>query len=186
MRVWLTGTGETDNAFRLHSDTHELTYTVTQDGKAVGIGTAVLTAKPGKDASAALDFSLPEERPYPGSYAGTVQFTVSAVDENTRSVAVPGIGYVNAKAGDKKVQIGLYNPEGNPCYFQYEISLKDTGEVIYTSDDLIVPGTSVDTIELTRALDAGSYPALLKVRVLSLDTQEDMNGSEISFELRVK
>ena len=188
VRVWLTGTGETDNAFRLHSDDNEITYSITQDGEQVGIGSQILSAKSGDDTQTAnLMFSLPnEEKPYPGIYQGTVQFTISAVDENRRAVSVPGLGYVNAQAGETAVNINLYNPEGNPCYFRYEIVLKDTEETIWQSDELIAPGMQINQIELSHALETGTYPAVLKITILSLDEQAELNGSEVGFELRVK
>ena len=187
VRVWLSGTGETDNAFRLHSDTHELTYSVTQDGEKVGIGSQILCAKSDNETqTASLNFSLPEGRPYPGTYQGSVQFTISAVDESIRNVSVPGVGYINAQAGETAVNVNLYNPEGNPCYFRYEIVLKDTGETIWKSDELISPGMQVSQIELSHALEEGTYPAVLKITILSLDEQAELNGSEVGFELRVK
>ena len=188
VRVWLSGTGETDNAFRLHSDTHELTYSVTQDGENIRIGSQILCAKSGDNMQTAnLSFSLPNEtKPYPGTYQGTVQFTISAVDESRRNVSVPGLGYINARAGETAVNTNLYNPESNPCYFRYEMILKDTGETIWKSDKLISPGMQINKIELTHALEAGTYPAVLKITILSLDEQAELNGSEVGFELRVK
>lgn len=186
VRVWLSGTGEADNAFRLHSDSSELTYTVTQDGEPVGIGSQILQAVPGEAQSANLQFSLPEGRPFPGTYQGTVEFTISAVDENKRSVSVPGVGYINAKAGETIVPVNLYNPEGNPCYLSYEIVLEETGETLWKSEELLSPGMKLSQIRLARALDAGNYKAVLKVTPLSLDDQSEMNGSEVAFELRVK
>ncbi len=187
VRVWLSGTGEEDNAFRLHSESHELTYSITQDGEPVDIGSQVFRADPGSDTqSAALQFSLPDGRPLPGTYLGTVEFTISAVDENRRSVAVPGVGYLNATAGETLVPVNFFNPEGNPCYFRYEIVLADTGETLWKSDDLLTPGMKISQIELAKPLDAGNYAAVLKVIPLSLDQQQELNSSEIGFELRVK
>jgi len=186
VRVWLTGTGETDNAFRLHSTSNTLIYTVTQDGEPVGIGTEVLNAAPGEAQSAELSFGLPEGRPLPGTYLGTVEFTISAVDENRRSVAVPGVGYLNATAGETLVPVNFFNPEGNPCYFRYEIVLADTGESLWKSEELLPPGMKISQIELAKPLDAGNYAAVLKVIPLSLDQQQELNSSEIGFELRVK
>lgn len=188
VRVWLTGTGETDNAFRLHSDTHEITYSVTQNGEAVTIGKQVLYAQSGDEIKKAnLDFSLPNEtRPYPGEYQGTVQFTVSSVDESRRSVLIPGFGYINVPAGQTAVNVNFYNPEGNPCYFRYELLLQDTGETLWTSDELLSPAMHINQITLSHALEAGTYPAVLKITTLSLDDQSELNNSEVCFELRVK
>ena len=40
---------------------------------------------------------------------------------------------ITIEADKKDVQMNLMNPEGNPCYFTFEIVLNDTDETIYTS-----------------------------------------------------
>ncbi len=187
VRVWLTGTGEEDNAFRLHSDTHELTYSISQNGETIGIGAQVLSATSNDEIQTAnLAFSLPEGHPYPGEHQGTVQFTISAADQNRRSVLIPGIGYLNVRAGETAVNVNFYNPEGNPCYFRHELVLKDSGETLWKSDELLSPNMRINQITLAHALEAGTYPAVLKISVLSLENEAELNGSEIGFELRVK
>ena len=185
IRVWLSGTSESDNSFRLRSGSHELRYAVTQDGKTMEIGSSVLTAAPGDAAKTAeLLFTLPEERPYPGEYTGTVAFTVSAI--TPRKLAIPGIIYINAKNGDTTLQLNHYNPEGNPGSFRYTLTLDDTGETLWRSESLTPPGGHVDTIALTKALTTGTYAATLHIDVVSTDGQSVLNGTDMHFEIRVK
>ena len=63
----------------------------------------------------------------------------------------------------KNLSIPLENPEGNPCYFSFEILLSDSGEVIYSSD-MVPPGEKISRINITREFDAGDYPATIKIK----------------------
>mgnify|MGYP000307002153 CR=1 FL=1 len=45
----------------------------------------------------------------------------------------PGYPSITIEADKKDVQMNLMNPEGNPCYFTFEIVLNDTDETISTS-----------------------------------------------------
>ena len=48
-------------------------------------------------------------------------------------IRIPGYPSITIEADKKDVQMNLMNPEGNPCYFTFEIVLNDTDETIYTS-----------------------------------------------------
>ncbi len=48
-------------------------------------------------------------------------------------IRIPGYPTITIEADKKDVQMNLMNPEGNPCYFTFEIVLNDTDETIYTS-----------------------------------------------------
>ena len=185
--VSLSGTGEEDNAFRLHNGEHELLYTVTQDGKTLAVGDTVLSAAFGAATkSAELAFALATKRPYPGTYTGNVAFTVNTSHVDRRTVTIPGIGYIRAAAGSKNVAVQLYNPEENPCLFAYEIVLDDTKETLWKSEQVLAPGESISKITMVHPLEAGTYPATLIVTALTMDGQSRVNGSEIEFEIRVK
>lgn len=78
--VKLTGTSETDNAFKLTTaEGAELVYTVKNGENVVSINDAVLTVNPTTAAtgSTTLTFAAPASVTYAGSYSGTVTFTVS-------------------------------------------------------------------------------------------------------------
>lgn len=80
--VKLTGTSETDNAFKLTTaEDAELVYTVKNGENVVSINDAVLTVNPTTAAtgSTTLTFAAPASVTYAGSYSGTVTFTVSVV-----------------------------------------------------------------------------------------------------------
>lgn len=80
VEVKLTGTSETDNAFKLKTNEGaELTYTVKNGEADVAVGSTVLTVNPDTAASgsATLTFVAPTSITYAGMYTGTVTFTVS-------------------------------------------------------------------------------------------------------------
>lgn len=84
----------------------------------------------------------------------------------------------------KNLSIPLENPEGNPCYFSFEILLSDSGEVIYSSD-MVPPGEKISRINITREFDAGDYPATIKIKTNELTTGKEMNSPAIQIIIHV-
>ena len=87
--------------------------------------------------------------------------------EKKPNVAIPGWGSFNVKAGEKETQITFYNPEKNEGYYYLTFSImipiekkSEEYETIYTSG-LIEPGNYVQNITLDRALDEGTYDAIV-------------------------
>lgn len=100
-------------------------------------------------------------------------------DTRGRQIKVNGIAEMNLKAGVREQNFVFSNPEENPCYFQIEVVLSDSGEVIYTSN-LLPPGYSISNFSLNRALDAGSYRAVVHVKTYSFDKeQRQLNNMDI-------
>lgn len=84
----------------------------------------------------------------------------------------------------KNLSIPLENPEGNPCYFSFEIVLSDTGEVIYSSD-MVPPGKKISRVNLTHGFDAGEYPATINIKTNELTTGQEMNSPAIQIIIHV-
>lgn len=105
---------------------------------------------------------------------------------NQDGIVLPGYAYLIFPAGEKKVEILLPNPTGNPCHFQYDMMLVETGEVLYRSK-LIAPGKAVPKIELARPLTEGTYTLRITINTYSLaDGVTPMNGGEQDVKLFVK
>ena len=100
------------------------------------------------------------------------------------SISIPGFERMTIPAGEKTVPATLYNPEGNECYFKISIILSASSEEIYASK-LISPGQRLYQIELSRALEAGTYSAVLHYNAYTLTDQKDLNGANVPFELVV-
>lgn len=105
--------------------------------------------------------------------------------ESAKGIQIPGYPAIPIPAGQKEVQIVFLNPEGNPCYFTFELVLDESGETLYTSKQ-VPPGKAVTSQTLQRALPAGTYAATIKITTASLKDQSPMNGANVKTQLIVK
>ena len=103
----------------------------------------------------------------------------------SQGIKIPGYPSITIAADSKNVTMALLNPEGNPCYFKFEIVLKDTDETIFESK-YVEPGKAITDVELTKPLSAGEYPAIIKISTLSLDGSSPMNGANVETVLIAK
>ena len=81
--------------------------------------------------------------------------------------------------------IDLENPDGNPCYFSFEIKLKDSGEVIYKSS-MVPPGEKIHKIDISREFSQGDYPIIIHIYTNELETGAEMNSPEMQVTMHVK
>lgn len=94
-------------------------------------------------------------------------------------IRIPTYSTWDMQAGTSLVEVPLINTEGNPCYMQFTVKLKDGGEVLYQSD-LVPPGQAIPNIHLNRTLDAGTYPVTVSIGTFSLDDpSQPLNGAEL-------
>ena len=93
-------------------------------------------------------------------------------------IKIPGYPSISLPANQQDVEVALLNPEGNPCYFTFELVLTDTDEVLYTSKQ-VEPGQMITNITLNRALPAGQYNAELRITTASLQDGSAMNGANV-------
>ena len=104
--------------------------------------------------------------------------TADDTGEKPTGIRIPGYPSITIEADKKDVQMNLMNPEGNPCYFTFEIVLNDTDETIYTSK-MVEPGKAITEVTLEKALAAGEYPATIKITTASLTDGSAMNGANV-------
>lgn len=97
-------------------------------------------------------------------------------------IKIPGYPTIKVAADTTDIQMFLLNPEGNPCYFTFEIVLKDTGETIYKSK-LVPPGQAITNIKISKPLKKGTYKATIKISTASLADQAPMNGANMETEI---
>lgn len=113
-----------------------------------------------------------------------------APEENSAGetgIAIPGWGSMTIPAGERKVAVNLPNPEANSgkYYLTFELRLKESGEVLYTSE-LVPPGKTIQKITLSRPLEAGSYPAVIHVQPYKMDEEQTpTNNADMETELIV-
>ena len=117
---------------------------------------------------------------------GTPSYSTEAVDWNeelegdepeTGYITMPGYDTIPLKAGNTTAEVALANPESNTCYFQFQLILQDTEEVLYTSD-LVAPGKAILSEELSRSFEAGDYPLIVRINTFSQDGKTSYNGSD--------
>lgn len=102
-----------------------------------------------------------------------------------QGIRIPGYPSITVDAGKDNVTMNLFNPEGNPCYFTFEIVLSDTGETIYKSD-MVEPGKAITNVKLQHPLEAGEHNAVIKISTASLTDGKAMNGANVETVLVAK
>ena len=128
------------------------------------------------------------EEPVPTTQTTTLEVDPNAGQYNgekpedkggdAKGIKIPGYTSITIPANQKDVTVALLNPEGNPCYFVFELVLKDTDETLYTSK-LVPPGQAITSITLSKTLEAGQHNAVIKISTYSLDSQSPMNGANV-------
>lgn len=113
----------------------------------------------------------------PNASAWTGQQPENAGGESS-GIQIPGYPSITIEADTQDVAVALLNPEGNPCYFTFELVLADTDEVLYTSG-LVPPGQAIYNISLSRPLAAGEYDAVIRISTTSLEDGSAMNGANV-------
>lgn len=134
-----------------------------------------------------LSWYIPNNREkVPGLDEAAVAYHIEGmVNDDPSRIMIPSLTTMTLDAGQTDVEYVLFNPEGNPCYFRYQMVLSDTGETLYESG-LIEPGTAVINWDLGRGLEPGTYQAEMRISTYStddIDTQ--MNSGVVSFTVEV-
>ena len=106
-------------------------------------------------------------------------------DAPAEGIKIPGYPSITLPKNQRTVNVALLNPKGNPCYFTFELVLKDTGESLYKSK-LVPPGKAITEITMSRELSAGEYNATIKITTTSLEDGSAMNGANVETVLIVK
>ena len=100
------------------------------------------------------------------------------------NIAIPGYEKLSFEAGKTAQVVNLGNPAENACTFVLTLTLEN-GETLWTGKALS-PGEAFTRITLTRALDAGEYPATLHYDCYTIEDNRPLNGAEIQLTLEVK
>lgn len=107
-------------------------------------------------------------------------------NSSSESISIPGYADVVLPSGQKNVQMVLLNPQGNPCYFRFTLTLKESGEQIYVSG-LVPPGQAITDLRLSRPLEKGKYTMCVVIECFSLDeSHTPMNGANVETDLTVQ
>ena len=100
-------------------------------------------------------------------------------------IKIPGYPSITIAKDTTDVTMALMNPEGNPCYFKFELVLKDSGETIFESK-YVKPGDCIYDVKLNKPLAEGEYPATIKISTIALDGETPLNGANVETVLIAK
>lgn len=119
-----------------------------------------------------------------GAGGAKVERFAEANPGNGENIAIPGYEKLSFESGKTAQAVNLKNPPENACTFALTLSLAD-GETLWTGKALS-PGEAFKRITLSRALDAGDYPATLHYDCFSLQDNTPLNGAEIQLTIEVQ
>jgi hypothetical protein len=100
------------------------------------------------------------------------------------NIAIPGYEKLNFAAGKTAQNVNLKNPAENACTFALSLTLDD--DTTLWTGKALSPGEAFTRITLTKALDAGEYPATLHYDCYTIEDNQPLNGAEIQLTLEVK
>ena len=100
------------------------------------------------------------------------------------NIAIPGYETLSFAAGKTAQAVNLKNPPENACTFVLTLTMEG-GETLWTGEAL-KPGEAFTRITLTRALDAGEYPATIHYDCYTIEDNRPLNGAEIELIIEVK
>lgn len=103
---------------------------------------------------------------------------------STRTI-LPAFNPFYVVEGETQVKTVLWNPEKNQVYFQFQIVLDESGEVIYESR-LVPPSQAIYELKLKRSFTRGAYPVTIRITTYDLkDYEQKLNGGEVQTKLNV-
>lgn len=106
-------------------------------------------------------------------------------NQGDQGIKIPGYGNLSVGAGEKNWNITLLNPEGNNCYFKYNITVGENSDPIYTSD-YIEPGKAIKYFKVNKSLKKGDYTIYMNIETYSMDGKNTrMNGASVKANLQV-
>jgi len=119
-----------------------------------------------------------------GAGGDRVERFAEAAPGSGENIAIPGYEKLDFAAGKTAQTVNLKNPAENACTFVLTLMLTG-GETLWTGKALS-PGEAYTCITLSRALDAGEYPATLHYDCYSVEDNQPLNGAKIQLALKVK
>lgn len=113
-----------------------------------------------------------------------LDFTAAAGlgDPDAGSIDIPGYTEMKASVETGELDVTLYNPEDNPCYFVISLLVED--KTLYQSG-LLPPGKALYRPQGDASVPEGDYKAVLQYECFHLETREPLNGAAIDILLHV-
>ena len=99
-------------------------------------------------------------------------------------IRFPGYNDITLSQSDTDIPIVLTNPTGNPCLFQFDVTLDESTDSLLHSD-WVEPGKALESVTLPSTLSAGDHTLHVAISTRSLDGTEPMNGGGVTVGLHV-
>ena len=119
-----------------------------------------------------------------GAGGDMVERFAEAAPGSGENIAIPGYEKLSLAAGKTAQTVNLKNPPENACTFVLTLTLEG-GETLWTGKALS-PGEAFTRITLSRALDAGEYPATLHYDCDTIEDNQPLNGAEIKLTIEAR
>lgn len=103
----------------------------------------------------------------------------------TETIRFPGYSDITIGSEDTYIPVVLTNPEDNPCYFSFEVTVDDDTQPLLKTE-WVGPGKAVTGIPLQQQLSQGGHKLNIKIDTRSVKTEEPMNSGNVSVNLNVK
>lgn len=126
-----------------------------------------------------------DDEPQPQQVAAAEDPPIEEEKEIPDGIQIPGYPQLIADHESGVIQVYFENPQGNPCYFQIDLILEETGETVYQSE-LFKPGTGIEAPKLNTIPSPGVYKATIVYNTQSLKDNTAMNGAVIQTKLTVQ
>ena len=118
-----------------------------------------------------------EEKPYLDETA--IAYNIEGFEnKDPEQLMLPGIEEIRVAENETKVEYALFNPKGNMCNIQYIIKLTDSGETIYSSNQ-VSPGYAITEFDLNRTFEKGEYPITVEMRTYDIGDGETKYNSGV-------
>lgn len=90
--------------------------------------------------------------------------------------------YHTLAVDSRNPNIYLNNPEINDVYFQYKVTLKGDGTVLYDNEEVLEPGKAFE-VNVYDMLDPGTYTVTIGISTFDMETEAACNGATQEAEL---
>ena len=99
-------------------------------------------------------------------------------------IRFPGYNDITLSQSDTDIPIVLTNPTGNPCLFQFDVTLDESTDSLLHSN-WVEPGKALESVPLPSTLSPGDHTLHVAISTRSLDGTEPMNGGSVTVQLHV-
>lgn len=143
----------------------------------IGIGSGILISHRHASADAGQGVTLD---------TNAVDYSDNTSEESAaKYIRFPGYSDITLKSTDTSIPIVLTNPDVNPCYFSFTVTVDEDTNAILESN-WVAPGKALEGVTLSQPLTTGDHTLHIKISTKSLNTEEAMNGGNVEVPLHVK